>query len=267
MRNGSMKWVALGLSAVVGLGIAGCDDKPSGNLAPVSSSLAPAKPQSKVSAKFEVETKSSNVDFLMAAPIERIHGKAPASISGDLYLDLSDITRSNGLIKVDLDKLALYHAKRETDHAKFGDETKNDRQNEHMRTWMQISDDAPEAMRKSNRYVEFKLDKVASASQKNVLAMKGNERKITLTVTGDFRLHGRKVKKTAKLEATFKFSGDKPVGVHVETTAPVEVGLKAHDIKPRETIEKLAAKTLGALGQKVAPNAPVTFDFDAAPAK
>lgn len=267
MNTRRIQWMTAVLAAMVAAGLAACDDKPSGKLAPVSSSLAPAKPQSKVSQKFSVEQKSSHVDFLMAAPIERIHGKAPGAVSGDLYLDLSDITKSNGFVKVDLDKLALYQSKRKTEHDKFSDEKKNDRQNEHMRTWLQISDDAPKEVREANRYVEFRLDKVDSATHKSVLAMKGNERKVTLEVTGDFRLHGRKVKKDAKLEATFKFAGDKPVGVHVETKKPVQVSLEAHDIKPRETFEKLAAKTLGALGQKVAPNAPVNFSFDAKPAK
>ncbi len=265
MKNGKLVWVALAAVVLVGLG--GCDDKSSGKLAPVSSALAPAKPHSKVSVKFEVEQKSSQVSFLMAAPIERIHGKAPESVAGDLFIDLSDIEKSNGLIKVDLDKLAVYQSKRKSEQDKFGDEQKNDNQNEHMKTWLQISDDAPPAIREQNRYVEFKIDKIDSASNKNVLDMKGSERKVTMTVTGDFRLHGRKVKKTAKLTATFKFDGDKPTGVHVQTDEPVLVGLSEHDIKPRETFEKLAAKTLSALGSKVAEKAPVTLDFDAKPVK
>lgn len=267
MASGSVKWMAVALSAMVASGLSACDDKPTGKLAPISSSLAPAKPQSKVARKFEVQQKSSHVDFLMAAPIERIHGKAPGSVSGELYLDLADIAKSNGFIKVDLDRLSLYHSKRKDEHGKFGDETKNAHQNEHMRTWFQISHDAPEAIREQNRYVEFKVKKVDSVSHDDVLAMKGADRKITATVTGDFRLHGRKVEKSAKLQLAFKFDGDTPVGVHVKTVEPVLVSLQAHDIKPRRTFEKLAAKTLGALGEKVAPNAPVSFDFDAKPVK
>lgn len=267
MKSGVTSWTVMVLAAALALGLSGCEDKPSGRLAPVSSSLAPARPASEASQKFEVEQKSSQVDFLMAAPIERIHGKAPESASGELNVDLSDITKSNGLIKVDLDKLALYHSRRDDEKGKFGEEDKNENQNKHMRTWFQISDDAPKEMREQNRYVEFKLDKVDSASAKNVLAMKGSERKITATVSGDFRLHGRKVKKTAKLELTFKFDGKMPVSVHVKTAEPVDVSLEAHDIKPRETFEKLASKTLGALGQKVAKTAPVSLEFDAKLAK
>lgn len=267
MNKDRARWLVVALAAMVAVGLGGCDDKPSGHLAPVSSALAPAKPHSKVSVKFEVEQKSSHVDFLMAAPIERIHGKAPGSVSGDLYIDLSDLTKSNGLVKVDLDKLVVYQSKRKTAHDKFGTEHKNDRQNEHMKTWLQISDDAPPAIREQNRYVEFKIDRIDSASHKDVLDMKGSERKVTMTVSGDFRLHGRKVKQTAKLTATFKFDGAKPTGVHIQTDDPVLVSLEAHDIKPRETFEKLAQKTLSALGSKVADKAPVTLDFDAKPAK
>lgn len=267
MKTRRAKWMIVALSAMVASGLAACDDKPSGKLAPISSSLAPAKPHSKVAEKFEVQEKTSHVDFLMAAPIERIHGKAPGAVSGQLYLDLQDITRSNGFIKVDLDKLVLYHSRRKNKQDKFGDEDKNAHQNEHMKTWLQISDDAPKAIRERYRYVQFKVNKVDSASRKNILAMKGAERKTTVSVTGDFLLHGRKVTKKAKLDLEFRFSGDKPASVHVKSDAPVLVSLEAHDVKPRETFEKLAAKTLGALGQKVAPNAPVSFDFDAEPAK
>ncbi len=270
MRSYATKWMPLLLVATVGYGLSACDtchNKSSGHLAPVASSLAPAKPPTKVSRSFEVEQKSSKADFLMAAPIEHIHGKAPASISGNLNIDLSDVTMSNGLIKVDLDKLTVYQSKRKDPKSKFSDEQKNAMQNEHMRTWLQISDKAPKAMQEANRYVEFKIEKVDSASEKNVLGMKGDERKVAMTVSGDLRLHGRVVKMTVKLEATFKFDGDKPVSVHVKTTAPVNVSLEAHDIKPRATIEKLAQKTLSALGQKVATEAHVTLEFDAKLAK
>ncbi len=266
MNRRTTKALAVALAMLVGLGLAACDDKPSGKLAPLASSLAPAKAHSVASQRFEVQQKSSQVDFLMAAPIERIHGKAPDSVSGQLFVDLSDITKSQGLIKVDLDKLVLFHAKRKTEHDDFGGESKNDHQNAHMRSWLQISDDAPKAMRQANRYVQFKLDKVGSASHKDVLAMKGAKRKVTVTVSGELLLHGRKVNKTAKLALTFDFNGDKPVGVHVETAEPVDVSLEAHDVKPRESFEKLAQKTLAALGQKVAPSAPVSFSFDAKPA-
>ncbi len=240
-----------------------CDDKPAGSLAPVSSSLVAAKPASQKTTAFDVDTGKSNVEFLMQAPVENIHGKAPASVKGQLFVDLEDITKSTGLLRIDLEKLVVYQAKRKKEKGDLSPEDKSDKQNEDMKTWFEISDDAPAAAREKNRWVEFKLDKVDQASQKDVLGMSGAERKITATVSGDFLLHGRKVKKTAEIEITFKFDGDKPKSITLKTTKPVEVGLEEHDVKPRKAFEVLAAKTLSDLGQKVAQQAPVTFEITA----
>src|SRR5690606_26243519 len=97
----------------------------------------------------------------------------------------------------------------------FGPEQKSDLQNEHARTWLEISDDAPEEVRTKNRNVEFVINSVTTDT-KDVTKLTGDERKVTFTVTGDFLLHGRKSQKTAKLEGTFRFDGDKPKNVEVK---------------------------------------------------
>ncbi len=93
--------------------------------------------------------------------------------------------------------------------------------------------------------------------------LSGAERKITATVEGDLRVHQRKVKKQAKVEATFKYDGDKPVSVTIKTTAPVVVDLDAHDVRPRELFGKLAQKTLSDMGSKVAKEAPIELEISA----
>src|SRR5262245_32817536 len=85
---------------------AGCEDKPTKPLAPTASALAPAEKPA-MSKSFAVDTAGSKVTFVMNAALEKIHGEAPDSLTGDLHLNLSDITKSTGLVKADLDKLTL----------------------------------------------------------------------------------------------------------------------------------------------------------------
>src|SRR5262249_35591599 len=82
--------------------------------------------------------------------------------------------------------------------------------------------------------------------------MPGADRKVTLKATGDFLLHGHKTQKTAELEATFHYDGDKLASVAVKTSKPFAVGLAEHEVQPREAFGKLAAKTLDVLAPKVA---------------
>jgi hypothetical protein len=95
------------------------------------------------------------------------------------------------------------------------------------------------------------------------MKMTGAERKVTMTVTGDFLLHGRKSTKTADVEAVFKFEGDKPQSVTVKTTKPFAAGLAEHDVHPRDSFGVLAQKGLDALGEKVAKEAQVSVEFTA----
>ncbi|HEY3233130.1 MAG TPA: hypothetical protein VGJ84_00345 [Polyangiaceae bacterium] len=199
----------------------------------------------------------------MDAPLEKISGEALKSIQGELFIKLSDVTQSSGLVKVDLLDLSIYQQQRKDEKQEYATKVRNDRQNGHMRTWFEISDDTPADVRAKNRYVEFKLLKVAEPSQTNVTELPGAERKITATVTGELLLHGRKTTKSVKVEASFKFEGDQPRSVTIKTLEPLQVGLDEHDVRPREAFGKLAQATLASLGKKVAEKAPVMLEFTA----
>jgi hypothetical protein len=246
-------------------GLFGCREERSEHLAPAASALAPAKPAAPKATALAVESGTSRVTFLMEAPIEKISGEAPASVDGELFVDLEDITRSTGLVRVDLDKLTLYQEKREDEKAAFGERTKSDKQNEHARTWLEISPDVPEDVRKANRFVEFKIARIENPSEKNLLAKGAGEHKITATVVGEFRLHGRKNEKRAPVELVFKTSDKGLESVAVKTTEPFQVALEEYDVRPREAFGKLAQKTLDALGSKVAKSAPLSVAFTARP--
>jgi hypothetical protein len=256
----------LGILATLVLVVAAasCENKPSKPLAPTASEpLAPA-PKPAFSQTFVVEAQGSKVDFAMSAPVEKISGQVKDSAAGELNLNLNDLTKSTGLVKIDLDKLVLMQQKRVNEMDPYGDAKQNEKQNEHARAWLEIDKAAPADKREQNRWVELKIEQIINVRpQADVTKMSGAVRKIQAVVLGDLRLHGRVSKKRALIEATFKFDGDKPRSVTIKTTAPMSVGLEEHDVRPREAFGKLAQTTLEKLGKKVAREAPIELEFTA----
>lgn len=256
----------IGLSCLVlalsGAVLTGCDNKPAAPLAPSASALAPTKPAASAAKKFAVDKATSKVEFMMEAPQEKIRGRVPGTTEGELQVDLADLTKTTGLLTVDIAAIEIFQTKAD-DSGKFGEETKNDLQNTHARTWLEISDDAPEDVRKKNSRVEFAVRSIEEVSEKDVTKMTGPTRKVTLKAKGDFLLHGRKTEKVAQLEAVFTFDGDKPVSVAVKTVQPFAIGLAEHDVRPRDKFGSLAQKTLEVLAPKVAKEAMVSLDFSA----
>ncbi|MCC6664376.1 MAG: hypothetical protein IT375_11560 [Polyangiaceae bacterium] len=251
------------LLALLASTLGGCENKPAAPLAPSASALAPAERRSESQRPFGIDAAGSTVTFLMNAPVEKIHGTAENGAKGELYIDPADINKTSGLIEIDLDTLVLHQQKRQDDKSEFGERVKSDRQNEHAKAWLEISPDAPADQRELNRWVQFRIEKVVETSATDLSKLTGASRTITATVEGELRVHQRKVKKQAKVEATFKYEGDKPVGVTIKTTAPVVVDLEAHDVRPRELFGKLAQKTLSDMGQKVAKEAPIDLVISA----
>lgn len=248
---------------IAALAIAGCNNEKSTTVAPTAEALTASMPAAAGAQKFTIDKDSSDVQFLMDAPKEKIHGKADKSTTGELDIDLADVTKTVGVIHVDISGLEIFQAVVDEKTGKIGEEKKNDQQNEHVRNWLEIAKDVPDAERAKNGNVEFSVKKIEPMGDANVMKMSGAERKVMLKVTGDFLLHGHKADKTAELEATFHFDGDKPTSVHVKTTKPFSVGLAEYDVKPREAFGKLAAKTLDILAPKVAKEAEVTVEFTA----
>jgi hypothetical protein len=84
-------------------------------------------------------------------------------------------------------------------------------------------------------------------------------------VSGDFRLHGRKATKSAKVELNFKYTGDKLDAVEVKTVEPFMIPLEEFEIHPRDAAGKIVKSLSDALSSnlkgKVAKDAPVTLSF------
>jgi hypothetical protein len=221
-------------------------------------------PKSKGSQKFVVDPATSKLNFDMEAPIEKIRGKVPASaLTGELFVDLGDITKTTGLVHVDIGELELFQRTAAAEGQEFGEEKKEPKQNEHARQWLEISPDTPADQLAKNRLIEFSLSQVRDVSAADVTKLAGAERKVTFVASGDFLLHQRKAVKAVKLEATFQFTGDQATTVAIKSLEPLKIGLDEYDVRPREGFGKLAQKTLAALAPKVAKEAEVSLEFTA----
>ncbi len=248
-------------------------DKPAEQqLAPAASALEAAMPQAPSAVPFGVDSSTSSLTFLMDSPLEKIEGEAPKSLSGELYIDPSDLTKSTALVKADLKQLTLYQQKRGDDKQAYGERKKSDLQNEHARGWLQLDVKEGEVTAEQAemyRYAEIKISKLENVSATDVTKLTGPERKVTADVSGDFRLHGRKATKSAKVELLFKYSGDKLQSVDVKTLEPFVVPLEEFEVHPRDAAGKVVKRLSEALSSnlkgKVAKDAPVNISFTARP--
>lgn len=213
-----------------------------------------------------VDGTSGKLGFDMDAPIEKIRGKVPASaLSGEVWLDPTDLAKSRGLVRVDLRELELFQRTAPEEGKEFGEEIKSDTQNQHARAWLEISPDTPADELAKNAIIEFALSRISDASATDLSKVTGPERKVTFTASGDFLLHQRKAEKSVKLEATFRYDGDVLREVHVKSVEPLAIGLDEYDVRPRSGFSQLAAKTLEQMSPKVAKEAEVSLEFIARP--
>jgi hypothetical protein len=251
------------------LAIAGCDDKKT-TLAPAASSLAPSTPPppSSTVRKFVVEA-DSKTSIEMEAPKETIKATTTGA-AGTLDVDLVDLTRSRGEVKMDLTTLET--------HTFSGDKASdNQAQTRHARTWLEVADaeDAKldEKVKEANRYAVYAIRSVEQASASDVTKVAptkdgGDEvRTVTLTTKGELLVHGHKVMRDADLEVAFRYDAgapaDKPKAMTIKSRKPFRVVLAEHDVKPRDSFGKIAKGSFWLLGTKVAENADVTLDLRA----
>jgi polyisoprenoid-binding protein YceI len=259
--------IVLGLGA---LGL-GCKKGPSVEPAPMSSASLEAPKPIAGAVALTVDAASSAVKFSMESPLEKIEGEAPGSASGELSIDPSDLSKASGLVKIDLDKLTLYQSESADGAGTYKARAKNELQNKHARDWLQLVPHDGEVTAEQVaqfRIAEFRLEKL-TPSVPSVAALSGAERKVTATVSGTLRLHGRQEAKTAKLELTFHYEGDKLTSVGVTTLEPVVVNLERFEIHPRDGAGKFV-KTLTEtiatnLKGKVKGEAPVAIELTAKP--
>jgi hypothetical protein len=259
--------LALGLFATA----CGKKDEPAEVAPATNTALEAPKPMSEKSVSLAIDAPTSSVKFLMDSPLEKIDGDAPGSASGELAIDLEDLAKSNGIVRIDLDKLSLYQQKRGEEDRPYGERTKNAKQNEHARDWFQIDAKDGEVTAEqatANRIAELRIEKVEPATA-NVLSLTGPERKVPATVSGTLRLHGRQAPKSVKVELTFRFNGDKLESVGVKTYEPLVVELDKFEIHPRDgagkALKSITETISTTLKGKVKNEAPVMVELSAKP--
>ncbi|WP_437628112.1 hypothetical protein [Sorangium sp. So ce1151] len=251
----------LGALAAASLGAAACEEeKP--RLAPAATELKAPEAKAPAAATFAIDRASSKVELAMDAPREKIRGRIQGAAAGTLQVDPADVTRTTGLITVDLSTLELFQTA-VGDDGKPGEEKKSDLQNEHARTWLEISKDTPDAVREKNEKAQFAIRSISTSGEKDLTKMSGAERTVAITASGDFLLHQRQSPRTVELIATFRYEGDRLAGLTVKTAKPLAIGLAEHDVRPREAFGKLAQKTLEVLSPKVAKEAMVSLELAA----
>jgi hypothetical protein len=87
------------------LAFSACGDEPV-PLAPRAEVLKEAAPKTETAMKWSVQSAGSKVRFEMQAPFERQEGEVPEpALSGSLHVELKDLTKSTGLIAVDISAL------------------------------------------------------------------------------------------------------------------------------------------------------------------
>jgi len=245
------------------LGAGACQTKSKKELAPIATTVEPAEAATKQAREVRVEPGDSIVSLEMKAPLENIYGIVENATTGSLFIDPSNLEKTTGVIEVDLRQLVLTHQKRDTETAAFGEPKRQDLQNEHAKTWLEIADDTPEEQRKRNAIVTFRITKVAGLSSRDVTKLEGNKREVTATVTGDFVLHQRQVTKTARMKVVFDYAGDQPTDVQMTTVEPFIVDLEQHDVRPRKAFGVLADATLATLGNKVDKQPKISLELRA----
>jgi hypothetical protein len=261
-------WSAVAAAMMV-VSLVACDDKKN-NLAPAASSLAPSTPPppSSTVKKFVVEAESKT-SIQMEAPKETIKATVTGA-SGTLDVDLADLTRSRGEVKMDLTTLET--------HTFTGDKaTDNATQTKHARTWLEVADGEDgkldEKVKQANRYALYAIRSVEQASASDITKVaptkdSGDEvRQVTLTTKGELLVHGHKVMRDADLEVAFRYDpgapADDPKAITIKSRKPLRVVLAEHDVKPRDSFGKIAKGSFHLLGTKVADNADVTLDLRA----
>lgn len=252
--------------------LSGCArEKPDGK-ALASASATTGAAGAPASVAFAIDPASSHVKLRMDSPLEKIEGEAAGAVHGELSIDLGNVASSSGLVKVDLDKLVLFQQKRSDEKRDYAERQKNEAQNKDAREWLQLEAREGEIAAEQaerNRFPEFRIERLENASAASIAALSGARRDVGATARGEFLLHGRKNKKSAKVDLRFEYAGDQVQSVLVKTSEPFKVALEEYDIHPRsktgKMLKTIAEALSGPLGKKVAAEALIELEFTAKP--
>lgn len=145
-------------------------------------------------------------------------------VSGELNVDLSDLTHSRGLVRADLGSLTIHAGTEGNDAALL----------ERARAALELSSDA----QAPSAFASFDLTSVEDASPAQVEpgperdAGSPFSRQSHFTAIGNLLLHGFRVTRRVPLSAEFGFAGDRqvPRSVLIRSRSPFVISLETHAI-------------------------------------
>lgn len=204
------------------------------------------------------------------APIETTRFQLGGAM-GELKVDLDDLTKTSGTIKIDLLNIQSYS---------FADTGKNSKQTEHMLNWFEIGPDVSETTREKNRWAVFKIKKITHAEPNSLKTAKSFSDEIgtgyffKITAEGTLTVHGVTSPKTVELAVSIwdvnpqgkRYKKAQRV-LLMRTTKPIEISMKEHDVKPRDTTGKFLAKALDVVGLKISDEVLISLDLRAVQVK
>jgi hypothetical protein len=207
---------------------------------------------------------SGKLSLTMEAELENIRGAARGGLTGTVQVDPSALEKSRGTLRFDLFRLSLVHTTRQDNSEEFGPYRQSTKQNDDMRTWLEIGDDSPEEKKNVYRYATFNIERVTYAVP-NVVPTTAGVHPVELKFEGAFSLHGRSARRTVALRGSFHVQDQSIDKITIRTAAPLVVELESHDVRPRSAFGVLADRTLDAMGKKVERVAKISLELTLKP--
>jgi hypothetical protein len=257
-----MKRPIAGVSLCLLVGATGCSKKDDeSRVATAASALSASTADPSTTTWRYVIDEGSATQVDMPGLKEHIQG-ATSTAAGTLDIVPSDLSRSRGLVRVDL---ATF-----TTHT-FGDNDKDATQTKHARTWLEVVVDGK--TNEKSRWAEFAIRSVDGLSATDLRTVApandgpDDVRTVTMTVHGDLLVHGHQLPKEDVVQVSFRSPaglapGSKATRIEVRSKEPMRVVLKEHDVTPRDPAGQILAWTTSLIS-KVAETADVTVALTA----
>lgn len=245
------------LSTLLAVSAPGCSKKQERDAKPAPTITPPAplpqKAQSDLIHHFDVDPQAAQVEFAMEAPLEKIRGRVPSkAVQGGVWVDRQKQLQLAGTFRVSLSELELFQRKADKGGA-FGQEVKNDTQNEHARNWLEIDNKAPANEREKNLQASFSFEHPTQTSTPKLSELPTGEHRTEWTASGPFIIHQRSQNLSVSLIITVDKRADGELHIkQLATSKPVPIDLDKFDVRPRTAFGKLAQKSLSMMSEKVA---------------
>jgi hypothetical protein len=225
--------------------------------APWPASASPSASAAPLVRKLHYTLGRGDVSFELPARAGNPRGKLPHP-SGDLDVDLDDLSRTRGSVSFDLRQLVVTGASAETDPANTA----------RALAWLELGPGVNGDRRELAAAATFSIDSLDAGHP--VAAPSGDrpasrrELESHWSVRGQLSLHGVRAPLTAEVNLLL-VPGPDPAGPPAElvirSKKPLVVSLGTHDIRPRNERGVPIAKDLALIGDKVGAEAKLSFEL------